>query len=397
MTWVRIRAWEPATMDTDRPRRVARGTAGGFMAYTEFTLESVEADLGVIPRPGPVFGLLPDAAPPAWLPGQLARGMELALVSEKARSEFIVAPILLAVRELSGGRVASVRDLVGKRAVKRVRLDPARIATLYGQKQEERRLVRIDEVPQQLTDTLQAVEDRDFAHHIGIDFSGIARALWVWIKTRGEVMQGASTLTQQLARSGLLGIGKEQTPTRKFNEVLYALIIDARYDKGVILEAYLNQVDIGQNGSQAIHGFAAGAEYYFGRQLDELNTEQIALLVGLVKGPSWYNPRRNPERATERRKEIGILKSLGASKSFIVTVIESEAFFIGVLGVLFGFLISIVASVVLQKVYDQLAFEFSLGWILTAILIAIGGSLFGALYPAWKASGIDPVEVMVNE
>ncbi len=100
---------------------------------------------------------------------------------------------------------------------------------------------------------------------------------------------------------------------------------------------------------------------------------------------------------TERRKEIGILKSLGASKSFIVTVIESEAFFIGVLGVLFGFLISIVASVVLQKVYDQLAFEFSLGWILTAILIAIGGSLFGALYPAWKASGIDPVEVMVNE
>lgn len=205
---------------------------------------------------------------------------------------------------LSGGRVASVRDLVGKRAVKSVRLDPARIATLYGQKQEERRLVRIDEVPSQLTDTLQAVEDRDFAHHIGIDFTGIARAVWVWVKTGGKVMQGASTLTQQLARSGLLGIGKEQTPARKFNEVLYALIIDARYDKGVILEAYLNQVDIGQNGSQAIHGFAAGAEYYFGRQLDELNTEQIALLVGLVKGPSWYNPRRNPGRALERRNLV---------------------------------------------------------------------------------------------
>ena len=205
---------------------------------------------------------------------------------------------------LSGGRVATVRDLGRDRAVKSVRLDPARIATLYGQKQEERRLVRIDEVPAMLTDTLQAVEDRDFARHIGIDFSGMARAAFVALKTGGEVRQGGSTLTQQLARSGLLGIGKEQTVTRKFNEILYALIIDARYEKGVILEAYLNQVDIGQRGSQAIHGFASGAEFYYGRQLDDLTTEQIALLVGLVKGPSWYNPRRNPERALERRNLV---------------------------------------------------------------------------------------------
>ena len=204
----------------------------------------------------------------------------------------------------SGGRIVSVRDLQRGKAVKSARLDPARIATLYGQKQEERRLVRISEVPQTLTDTLQAVEDRDFAHHIGIDFSGIARALWVTLKTGGEVKQGASTLTQQLARSGLLGIGKEQTFTRKINEILYALIIDARYDKGVILETYINQVDLGQHGSQAIHGFASGAEYYFGRQLDDLSTEQVALLVGLVKGPSWYNPRRNPERALARRNLV---------------------------------------------------------------------------------------------
>jgi penicillin-binding protein 1B len=205
---------------------------------------------------------------------------------------------------LSGGRVVSVRELGANRTVKAVRLDPARIATLYGQKQEERRLVRIDEVPAMLTDTLQAVEDRDFARHIGIDFSGMARAAFVALKTGGEVRQGGSTLTQQLARSGLLGIGKEQTLTRKFNEILYALIIDARYDKGVILEAYLNQVDIGQRGSQAIHGFASGAEFYFGRELDDLNTEHIALLVALVKGPSWYYPRRNPERALERRNLV---------------------------------------------------------------------------------------------
>ena len=204
---------------------------------------------------------------------------------------------------LSGSRVLSVRDLQHNRAVKSVKLDPARIATLYGQKQEERRLVRISEVPPMLTDTLQAVEDRDFARHIGIDFSGMARAAFVSLKS-GELRQGGSTLTQQLARSGLLGIGKEQTLTRKFNEILYALIIDARYEKGVILEAYLNQVDIGQRGSQAIHGFASGAEFYFGRQLDDLATEHIALLVALVKGPSWYNPRRNPERAMARRNLV---------------------------------------------------------------------------------------------
>ncbi len=205
---------------------------------------------------------------------------------------------------LSGGRVQSVRDQEHNRAVKAAKLDPARIATLYGQKQEERRLVRISEVPPMLTDTLQAVEDRDFARHIGIDFGGMARAVFVWVTSMGKVKQGASTLTQQLARSGLLGIGKEQTYSRKFNEILYALIIDARYEKGVILEAYLNQVDIGQRGSQAIHGFASGAEFYFGRQLDDLSTEQIAMLVGLVKGPSWYNPRKQPVRALQRRNWV---------------------------------------------------------------------------------------------
>ena len=99
---------------------------------------------------------------------------------------------------------------------------------------------------------------------------------------------------------------------------------------------------------------------------------------------------------TERRKEIGILKSLGASKSFIVTVIESEAFLIGILGIGLGFLVSLIASFAIQKIYE-LQFEFSVNWILTAVAIAIGGSLAGALYPAWKASRIDPVEVMVNE
>jgi penicillin-binding protein 1B len=201
---------------------------------------------------------------------------------------------------VSGGRVTALRDLAGKRAIKAAKLDPARIATLYGQKQEERRLVRIGEVPELLVTGLQAVEDRDFAHHYGIDLSGMARAVFVNLKS-GEKRQGASTITQQLARSGLLGIGQEQTYTRKFNEILYALLLEARYDKKTILETYLNQVYLGQRGAQEIRGVAAGAEYWFGRDLHDLSTEQIALLVGIIRGPSYYDPRRNPGRATERR------------------------------------------------------------------------------------------------
>jgi penicillin-binding protein 1B len=201
---------------------------------------------------------------------------------------------------LSGGRVASVRAAGQRDALKSARLDPARIATLYGQQQEERRLVRIDEVPELLVTGLQAVEDRDFSSHIGVDFGGMLRAAFVNLRS-GEKKQGASTLTQQLARSGLLGIGREQTFARKGNEILYALLMEARFDKRTILEAYLNQVYLGQRGAQAIHGAAAGAEFWFGRDLKDLSTEQIAMLVGLIKGPFAYDPRRLPERARERR------------------------------------------------------------------------------------------------
>jgi putative ABC transport system permease protein len=99
---------------------------------------------------------------------------------------------------------------------------------------------------------------------------------------------------------------------------------------------------------------------------------------------------------TERRKEIGILKSLGAPKSFIIKVIESEAFIIGLLGLILGFIVSYLASIIIQAIY-LLPFDFSIGWILCAVAIAIGGSLFGAFYPAWKAAEIDPVEVMIND
>lgn len=201
-------------------------------------------------------------------------------------------------------KVVALHDMSDQQTLAKVRLDPARIATLYGQKQEERRLVRLDEVSPLLIAGLQAVEDRSFKSHHGIDPSGMLRALWVIIKSHGDVVQGASTLTQQLARSGLLGIGKEHTALRKLKEMIYALSIEAHYDKQTILEAYLNQVYLGQRGLQAVHGVGSGAEFWFGQDLQSLTTDQIALLIGLVKGPSYYDPRRFPNRAQQRRNFV---------------------------------------------------------------------------------------------
>jgi penicillin-binding protein 1B len=247
-------------------------------------------------------------------PGSYARAEGRWLIASRGFHDVDgqVAPRRLAVR-LSGGRVASLADAARDQALQAARLDPARIATLYGQKQEERRLVQLEEVPELLITGLQAVEDRDFVRHRGIDLSGMVRALWVNLRA-GETRQGASTLTQQLARSGLLGIGREVTYTRKFNEILYAMLIEARYDKRTILETYLNQVYLGQRGAQAIHGVAAASEFWFGRDLRDLSTEQIALLIGIIRGPSYYDPRRHPQRARERRdfvldkmRETGLL------------------------------------------------------------------------------------------
>jgi penicillin-binding protein 1B len=200
--------------------------------------------------------------------------------------------------QLVGGRVAAVRDRRAERKLDVARIDPARIATLYGNVQEERRLVQLKEVPSLLVMGLQAVEDRDFKHHHGIDPWGMMRAMWVNVR-EGELEQGASTLTQQLVRS--LFLTREKRLSRKLKEIAYSLIIEFRYDKQRILEAYLNQVYMGQQGNQSIHGVAAASEFWFGRELGSLRTEDMALLVGMVQGPSIYDPRRRPDAAKSRR------------------------------------------------------------------------------------------------
>ncbi|MEO7431129.1 MAG: penicillin-binding protein 1B [Dokdonella sp.] len=202
---------------------------------------------------------------------------------------------------IADGRVSQLVDADSGAAMASVRLDPARIATLYGELQEDRRYVTLGEIPPLLLSGLQAVEDRDFKSHHGIDTVAILRAAWANL-VAGHVVQGGSTLTQQLVKNLFLDRG--QTFARKLNEALLSLLIEARYDKKRILEAYVNEVFLGQQGAQAVHGFAAASEFYFGRDLRGLGPADIALLVGMVQGPSLYDPRRNPDRALTRRNIV---------------------------------------------------------------------------------------------
>ena len=202
--------------------------------------------------------------------------------------------------ELSNGRLRALKGAEGQ-PLSDALLDPARIATLYGPEREERRLVRLSELPPLLLAAVQAVEDRSFKHHHGIDLWGILRALVSNIEA-GEIRQGASTLTQQLVRN--LYLSRAQTWSRKLREAAYSLVIEARFDKARIFEAYLNQVYLGQSGGQAVHGIGAAAEFWFGRQAADLEPAEIALLVGMIQGPSYYDPRKHPQRALDRRNLV---------------------------------------------------------------------------------------------
>ena len=206
------------------------------------------------------------------------------------------------------GAIESIRADAGG-AVDLMRLEPALVGSIYPSNDEDRVLVRRGDLPQHLVDGLLAVEDRRFFEHAGVDLRGIARAVWTNLRA-GRTVQGGSTLTQQLVKNFILT--SERSVWRKVNEALMALIVDARYSKDEILEAYANEIFLGQDGQRAIHGFGLGAFFYFNRPVSELDLHETALLVALVKGASYYNPRRNPERALERRNlVIDQMASLG--------------------------------------------------------------------------------------
>ncbi len=199
------------------------------------------------------------------------------------------------------GVLQEMVDLATGRSVPMARLEPRLIGKIYPAHHEDRVLVRLEEVPPGLIDALLAVEDQGFYSHHGIAPRSILRAIWANLRA-GRTVQGGSTLTQQLVKNFYLT--SERTLWRKFNEAIMALLLELHYDKNEILEAYLNEIYLGQDGQRSIHGFGLAARFYFGRPLQELRLSQMALLVGMVKGPSYYDPRRNPQRALQRRNLV---------------------------------------------------------------------------------------------
>lgn len=180
------------------------------------------------------------------------------------------------------------------------RLEPILVGGIYPRHNEDRVLIQLNKVPQPLIDALIATEDRQFYKHKGVSLRGLARAMVS--NVTGGPRQGGSTLTQQLVKNFYLT--PERSIKRKANEALMAVLLELHYSKNDILEAYLNEVNLGQNGNHSINGFGLAAQFYFGQPLQELKLEQFALLVGLVNGPSLYNPWRNPDSALSRRNTV---------------------------------------------------------------------------------------------
>lgn len=193
----------------------------------------------------------------------------------------------------------AISDLNTGQEIDLTRLDPMLIGSIYPSRGgEDRVLMKLSEAPELLVKGLQAVEDKNFYGHLGISVRGILRALFENI-TSGHVRQGASTITQQLVKNFFLT--SERTFKRKLKEIFMAVLLEAHFSKDEILEAYLNEIYMGQDGSRAVHGFGLASSFYFNKPPSELKPHELALLVGIVKGPSQFDPRRRPEKVRERR------------------------------------------------------------------------------------------------
>ncbi len=188
------------------------------------------------------------------------------------------------------------------------RLDPPVIGSVFPIHGEDRLVLSPADVPPLLRAGIKLIEDRRFDEHNGVDLRGVMRAVWANLRA-GRVVQGGSTLTQQLVKNYFLT--DEQSFVRKATEAVMALRLEANFSKEEILVAYLNEVYLGQDGSRAIHGFGLGSEYYFAKPLAELDAGELAMLIGLVKGPSFYDPRRHADRARTRRNLV--LQELGSA------------------------------------------------------------------------------------
>jgi len=200
----------------------------------------------------------------------------------------------------AGNQVSALVDAKGA-DLPLVRLEPVIIGGIYPSLKEDRELVQLGQLPPVLVEALVAVEDQAFYRHHGVSFRGITRAFVANVK-QGRMAQGGSTLTQQLVKNFYLD--QKRTLTRKALEAMMAVLLEVHFSKNEILETYINEIYLGQAGDHAIHGFGLASRHYFQSPVEALELHQIALLAGLVKGASYYNPWRHPDRAMQRRNLV---------------------------------------------------------------------------------------------
>lgn len=203
--------------------------------------------------------------------------------------------------EFSGDKIAGIKDLISSESLKLYRLPPAIIGSYHPKNGEDRLLLASDRIPEKLQAILIAVEDKQFFNHFGVNPISILRALIANVRA-GKTVQGGSTLTQQLAKN--LFLTSEKSLLRKINEAFMALLLEARFSKQTILTAYINEVFLLQQNKIAIHGFELASQRLFKKPTEQLSTDKLALLVGMVKGPSSYNPIAHPKAAQARRNLV---------------------------------------------------------------------------------------------
>jgi len=207
-----------------------------------------------------------------------------------------------AVLKIEGGRVTEIISLADHTPRTQYQLEPELISNLFDSKREKRRIVHFNEIPRVLVSAVLSAEDKHFFEHNGFDPIGIVRAVWADYVRRSKRLEGASTLTQQLART--LWLGQERGWQRKLPETLITLHLEQKLNKQQIFEYYADDIYVGSQGSFRIHGFAEAAEVYFGKDLRQITLPEAALLAGLPQGPGVYDPFRHPDRATSRRNIV---------------------------------------------------------------------------------------------
>ena len=174
-------------------------------------------------------------------------------------------------------------------------------STFSSKIQENEKITRIEysikTYPTEMVNMLLLVEDQSFFQHWGVDFKEIVRVFYGYL-FEDKGIRGASTITQQLIKNTLLSADK--TLSRKIDEALMAMLMELNYDKNYILERYMNTVYLAQQGSMAIHGFASASQFYFDKNVDDLDLREMATLVALLKGPSYYHPVKYSDRLNKR-------------------------------------------------------------------------------------------------